>query len=523
MGEFFSEVAAQIGRLWQGLATWQRVVLGAVLVLVPLAIVWLVVSLGPNYVVLYANLDETDRLQIERLLDGAHIRNRVELADSSVWVDPGEKNKARFLLAQEGLPHVKSEGYAILDRQRLGATEFAQRLNYQRALEQELQGVVQQLESVRQARVLLTIPQPTVFTEREKAPTAAVLLTLKPQGIAEEEVRGIVHLVSNSVEGLTPDNVVVSDSSGRVISKSYDGASAMGEEQAKMREQEERPLEAKILGILISAYGNRVDGTAITSVAVPVCTARFDHDTLETETTTFDPESVVAKERIVSESSEGMPVSPVGVPGVTSNILGVGGMPGTGTYSREESTTEYSSGATTQVRRQAPKLVALATAVTVNSQVLPTEATARGDEMASIRRLINSTVGYDATATDGVIQEPTVEFISFAPLPPMPIADVTVIWWRNPLVIVIAILGLLSLALIALLLKPRLAGDVEGAEALSAADQSELRELLERQRGALEAEEMERRRRRREALIELADAQPEEIERVMRHWGEANE
>ena len=361
-------------------------------------------------------------------------------------------------------------------------------------------------------------------------------------------IAGVTLLVANAVEGLLPENVIVSDSTGRVISESADPINEVTNARAALQKLEERAREQKIVEILMQTYGNKIGGLdpaavdadggplgdTITDVASVHVTAEIDHNMIETESTEYDPETVVAKELIQSEKSEGVPIpSAIGVPGVTSNVLGSGSVSGAGEYTREESTTEYQAGLTRTLSKETPKLVSLSTAVNVNAAVLATppvagsafDRTLESDEMRQIRALIAGAVGY--VPGDPVIQEPTVEFMRFASAPgPVPVPVVLTTWWRNPWIIA-GILAAISLGLLGfLLLKPRFAktgAEVDAdAEALPGVDEDELQALLARQRESLEDEEREQQRRRRQALVDLADANPEEIERVIRHWGEAN-
>lgn len=543
MRDFFSTLSAQVRELWQGLTTLQRGLLVGVPVAAIIVVVALIASLPTSYTTLYSNLPETDRLDIERELIGQGIPFDTDQTTSTISVDDEFVSRARMLLAIQGLPRPATEGYKIFDRQKLGATEREQRINFVRALTEELVSAINSLDTIRTSRVLLTIPEPSVFTEKEQPPKASVILTFQQASRPEdEEVQGITLLVAGAVEGLTAENVVVSDSSGRVISKITDEATAQLSERRALRELEEESREQKIYEILMQAYGNKIGshipdpatgdptGETITAIASVHVTADLDHDLLETETTDYDPETVVSKEQITSENSEGVPIpSAVGVPGVTSNILGAGSVSGAGTYTREESTTEYQAGITRTLAKDTPKLLSLSTSVVVNAAILPgvlpldlSDRSLETPEMRQIRTLIAGAVGY--TAGNPTILEPTIEFMQFAPLPgPIPPAVVVMTWWRNPWIIAgvlaAATLGLLGF----LLLKPRLARVTAGgdeAEALPGVDEEELQALLARQREALEEEERDQHRRRRQALVDLAEANPEEIERVIRHWGD---
>ncbi|MAF11942.1 flagellar M-ring protein FliF [Candidatus Poribacteria bacterium] len=540
MRDFFSTLGAQVRELWQGLNTWQRGLLVGVPVLAIVVVVALIASLPGGYTTLYANLAETDRLDIERELLAMGVAFESDQTLGSVAVLPEDEDRARMILAEQGLPRAALEGWGVLDRQRMGATERMQRTNFQRALEQVLTRTINSLETVRTSQVHLTIPEPAIFTERETPPKATVVLTFRQGAMPEEsEVRGIANLVSGAVDGLIPENVTINDSRGKVISKTSDAISMVEGERRALRKLEEEPRVQKINAFLNEMFGNRIGevdpqtGETITGIASVSVTADVNHDLLETESTQYDPETVVSKEQITSENSEGVPIpSAVGVPGVTSNIAGAGSVQGAGTYTNEESITEYQSGVTRTVAKETPKLISLSTTVSINAAVLPgvlpldlSDRALETPEMRQVRSLVASAVGYDGI--DATIKEPTVEFMRYAPMPgaiPPPVVVTT--WWRNPWIIA-AILGATSLALLAfLLLKPRLAKvgakDEEEAEALPGVDEEELQALLARQRDALDEEEKEQHRRRRQALADLADANPEEIGRVMQHWGEAN-
>jgi flagellar M-ring protein FliF len=535
----FAELGDSVTKFWRERSLWQRVVIVALPLAALVGILVFAFTAGPAYELLYSNLAESDRLEIERRLADMNVEFESNETDSSIRVPSQDKNRVRMALAREGFPRVRTRGYQLFDTQRLGATEFEQRLNYQRALQEELQSTIEATDGVIRARVLLVTPRPTVFTEREKPPKASVLLTLRDSTLGDDAIKGIVHLVANAVEGLQPENVVVSDSSGRTISKRYDALSLMTEEQREFRELEERTREEKILNALSSAYGNRVgqevNGETVTAVASVNCTAVLEHDTVQTETTQYQPDTVVQKEHIVSENAEGVGAPAVGVPGVTSNILGIGSSASTGTYSREESTTEYQAGVTKEIRRQAPRLNSLSTAVLVNSQVLNTPPGPPGQftvEQQQIESIIAGAVGYDAAIPTGVIRRPEIAFISFAPLvrpTAPPILPAPPLW----LILLAGVLGLVTLVLVALLLKPRFFPRreeelVPEPEVLPTGPTPEDLALeAERRRAealaAVEAEELERRRRRRQELIDLADAEPDEIAKVLRTWLEEEE
>jgi len=169
----------------------------------------------------------------------------------------------------------------------------------------------------------------------------------------------------------------------------------------------------------------------------------------------------------------------------------------------------------------------------VNLQVLenPTPGTpGYEEETRKIINIINGAVGYDPANPTGVIRPPQVEFLSFAPLGPPLTPPTARPWWQNPLWILAILAALIALTVLALLFKPRhvareerapLGPSIEEA-ALPTGDEERAAALEERRRAAeIEALERERRRRRRQELIDLADADPEAVEKVLRMWLDA--
>jgi len=205
------------------------------------------------------------------------------------------------------------------------------------------------------------MPEPELFTEREKPTTASVVLELKPDAkLQKEQVRGIVHLVSASVEGLKPENVNVIDSKGNILSAFIqeeaeennpdNPESATLNRQAKVALQQleveqnfERDLEGKITSML-----NKVlEGNSHFTVKV---TAELNFDQTQSDSETFEPvvdgqgiarSQQNKKEQYVGDG--GFPATLVGgVPGTDSNIPGYQAVAGTNAqYSKEETTTNY--------------------------------------------------------------------------------------------------------------------------------------------------------------------------------------
>ena len=125
-------------------------------------------------------------------------------------------------LASEGVLGNNSRGYELLQNQGFGATSFDKQVNYQIALEGELERSISAITGVSFARVHLVIPPKTYYTVGDNAiPKASVMISLATGAqITQEQVKGIVELISGAVQGLEPKNVRVVDNYSRDLSSS---------------------------------------------------------------------------------------------------------------------------------------------------------------------------------------------------------------------------------------------------------------------------------------------------------------
>ena len=125
---------------------------------------------------------------------------------------PGDKlDSSRLEIASEGMPHSGRLGFELFDKLNWGQTEFDEKVNYQRALEGELERTIQTLRDVESVRVHLVMPTDSVFLDREREAKASVILRLRSGQLSQDTERSIASLVSGAVDKLSPQNVTITD------------------------------------------------------------------------------------------------------------------------------------------------------------------------------------------------------------------------------------------------------------------------------------------------------------------------
>jgi flagellar M-ring protein FliF len=173
----------------------------------------------PPYGVLFGDLREADAAEITTALSQMQVPYRLTDEGKTILVPDEQVYGTRMKLVSQGVPKGGSVGFELFKDSDYGVTEFAQKVNFQRALQGELERTITSLTEVTSARVHLTIHHPSLFEHEQETSKASVTLNLRPQKhLDAREVAGIQRLVASAVEGLAPESVVVLDEKGIVLS-----------------------------------------------------------------------------------------------------------------------------------------------------------------------------------------------------------------------------------------------------------------------------------------------------------------
>ncbi|MQP74728.1 flagellar M-ring protein FliF [Stenotrophomonas sp. MYb238] len=180
----------------------------AVIMLATVLALWLVFSSRQE--LLFGNLSEADAAEIASTLGEWKVPYSLSDNGTGIMVDSAQMLDTRMRLVSAGIPKGGHVGYELFDDNEFGVTEFAQRINYQRALQGELERTVASISGVQNVRVHLSIRRAGSFLGEDASSKASVALTLQPgTSLARRQVAGIRNLVASAVEGLSPAAVVV--------------------------------------------------------------------------------------------------------------------------------------------------------------------------------------------------------------------------------------------------------------------------------------------------------------------------
>jgi flagellar M-ring protein FliF len=271
----------------------------------------------PDYRVLYSNLSDRDGGAIIESLQQLNVPYKFSEGGGALLVPSNLVYETRLKMATQGLPKGGTVGFELMENQKFGISQFAEQVNYQRALEGELARSVQSIATVKGARVHLAIPKPSVFVKEQQKPSASVVLTLHQGRLLDSaQVSAIVHLISSSVPEMSAKNVTVVDQSGTLLSANHEGISSEGLDagQLKYIQQIEQSYVQRVETILSPLVG-------ASNVHAQV-TADIDFSQSEQTAEIYKPNQNKADGTVRSqqtvESSNGSS-SASGVPGALSN------------------------------------------------------------------------------------------------------------------------------------------------------------------------------------------------------------
>jgi flagellar M-ring protein FliF len=285
--EFLSKISAGLSSLTGARKASLLVAAVVTLASIGLLVYW---TGQVEYRVLFSNLTSQDAGSIVNKLQEKKVPYQLSSAGDTISVPAEKVAELRLELAMAGLPQGGGVGFEIFDTKSLGSTEFEQQLNYRRALQGELSRTINSLDEIQQSRVHLALPKESLFLEQQKKATASVTIKLK-QGktLRPSQVEGIAHLVASSVEGISPEDVIIVDSRGNILSiaQSDSKLAKMTNAQVDYRRSSERDMATRIQSLLENVVGK---GKAVVRVS-----ADMDFRIMEKTEENYDPESPVIR------------------------------------------------------------------------------------------------------------------------------------------------------------------------------------------------------------------------------------
>ncbi|MES3039361.1 MAG: flagellar basal-body MS-ring/collar protein FliF, partial [Bdellovibrionota bacterium] len=412
MNKVFGGLVLQFRDFFKNMGPTKRlsVISVSIIAFVALALTLFMIS-GKDYAPLFTNIPNEQVSTIVSKLNAKGIPFQLVDGGKTITIPKDLLHSTQMALMSEiGSDKMGQIGFEIFDKQDFGINSYAQKINYQRALQGELMRGINTLTAVKQSKVILAIPNKKTFLEEGDKPSASVVVELhQGKELSQDQVRGIRFLVANSVEGLDPDRVTVLDERGKILTRQNDGATSGSSDIMELKTKVEGDLETRIEAILSKVVGH--------AKVVAKVDATLNHRMISSVEENFDGEKTALRsQQSEEELLDGSRTNPAGVPGSRANLPGAQEAGQTGfqqNVKREIKTTNFEVPKTVRnIKEAAGNLERLSVAVIVDGvQTTTTKedgtsetkwAPRSEDEIKKYENLVKSSIGFNAARGDSV-------------------------------------------------------------------------------------------------------------------------
>jgi flagellar M-ring protein FliF len=292
---------------------------------------------------LFSGMTPEDAGTVTAKLRELGVEYRLTDEGSTISVQSGKIAETRLQLASAGLPKSGHIGMELFDKANLGASEFAEQVNYHRAIEGELERSVMSLREVEQARVHVTMAKDSLYSEQRQPAKASIVVKLRHIGaLSPQNVAAICQLTASAVPGLSPEQVSLVDTSGNLLNRPHatgDGDDEHASEAAlEYRKSVEHDIQSKVAQTLQPLLGADHFRTGVS--------ADVDLTSADQSDEIFDPQKSVIATSQTTQDGPGLP-SASGIPGTPSNLPNPTSQPvtnlGASNYARHTESVTYST------------------------------------------------------------------------------------------------------------------------------------------------------------------------------------
>ncbi len=513
MLEFLRQFVNGVRRTWQRLSLSARInimlSLGATI-----AVILVLVLYGsrPQYVVLYSGLDREDSSSIIQYLDDNDIPYQPREAGATIMVRTRDLSNVRVALRNQELPksYGAGVGFEIFDQPSVMSSQAEQDIRYWRAVQGELQRMLNDFSFVRRSLVYIHREEESLFADEQRPNKAAVTLDVS-RPLSKDEIAAVLGVISSfGGANLAPENITLATTDGRSLNlPAEDEFTQISNRRLDFLNDYERQRELKAESALA-----KMGVKSFVRVSLDI-----DTSTVE-ETSTRAEKGTPVSEMITRTETTSQETLPEGPAGTLANIPE--GTPGAleTTESQREEIFNYEPSITKTTTLTPPGSVVKARAVAVVSgtyePVTGTDGNATGEtqyvprtdeQLEAYRTVVATAVGPELTPEEVSVFDHPFEVEQVAAIETFKafewaqIQENMIKWGSTVLKVLLVIIGFIVFRrfLMRVLVVP---GEME--ETLPPEHEPTLREMRRREM----AEEVER----------VSAEQPEQVASLLRAW-----
>ncbi|WP_028611041.1 flagellar basal-body MS-ring/collar protein FliF [Paenibacillus harenae] len=252
MSEKFAQYRERLASFWSQMGRKQKIWLGASIAGLLLAVILLtIVFTRTEYEIAFQNLDTTDAAAIMNYLDGSGIPYELSNNGKSISVPSAVASRIKVDVGSQGLVQNGSIGFEAFNSSSstFGTTENEFNVKYLNALNGEVQQLLNAMQGVDSSKVLINLPEESVFLSPEDAQTASASIMIQfTAGYrpSQKEIDGYYNLVKTAVPKLAVQDITISSPQGELMFSETDGAAIGSTDAVEAQFQIQRKYEAEL-------------------------------------------------------------------------------------------------------------------------------------------------------------------------------------------------------------------------------------------------------------------------------------
>ncbi|MFB7155285.1 flagellar basal-body MS-ring/collar protein FliF [Lysinibacillus sp. NPDC056232] len=262
MNERLTKIKNDTSQFWTSRSKKQKIVMiGSVVGVIALAAVITLFATKITYVPLYKDLSTREIGQVKEELDTKGVKYELAPGGTSILVPEEQVDSLLVQLASDGYPQTGSIDYSFAKGSGFGMTDNEFNLLKKAATETEVAKLIKNLDGVKDAKVMINVPEEGVFLKdvKEDATASIVLNTDSGYKFTEQQITTMYNLVAKSVPNLKTDDIVISNQFSEYFdlhAATTDGTSTTtAEGQLQAKKLVERDLQRQVQSMLGTLMG----------------------------------------------------------------------------------------------------------------------------------------------------------------------------------------------------------------------------------------------------------------------------
>lgn len=352
MNERIAQYRERVAGYWMNFTGKQKIMLGVAVALLILSVIVLTYLFSrTEYETVFKDLDAADTAAITEYLQGKNVLYELGPDGSSILVPSAVASNIRMEVGAQGLIQNGSIGFESFgtSSSTFGRTDNEFNVMYRNALNGEIQRLLNGMKGVQSSRVLINLPEETVFMtpgEPERASASINMQFKLGHTPSQAEIDGYFNLVKTAVRNLSVEDITITSPEGELFPSELSAGSGLATQPVDAQFQIQRKFEGE-LRKTIQSYLGRIYGAERVNVSI-ISSLNFDQknstESLVVPLPDNNNNGIIISQAETNASATGSDAATGGVVGTgETDVPGYQATDGAGTSSSEESsrTTNY--------------------------------------------------------------------------------------------------------------------------------------------------------------------------------------